>query len=295
MLLFPILAAVGASAGWATGIVLAQDPARKLGAFEFTRIQLLASATILCLACSVLGFWPTISWSYWPSFGVSIVVGMVLGNLTMIACLRRGGPRQTELLLSLKAPIVAGMAYLMFGETISGTDLVGVGIILSGIFLAIVYGSNPQSEDTEEGSFFVVFILGLLAAAFQGYGFLVMKPAMLAGTEPIAVSAIRLTGAAFAVSIVSLWPSKMLQGQHPMSPKLLGQTILPGFIGYGISSSMLLYAYANIDAGIAAVLGSLSPILVLPVLWIVEGQEPKPLAVVGALLAILGTSLIAIA
>ncbi|MCU9837435.1 EamA family transporter [Ruegeria sp. WL0004] len=80
-----------------------------------------------------------------------------------------------------------------------------------------------------------------------------------------------------------------------MSPKLLGQTILPGFIGYGISSSMLLYAYANIDAGIAAVLGSLSPILVLSVLWIVEGQEPKPLAVVGALLAILGTSLIAIA
>ena len=295
MLFFPILAAVGASAGWATGIVLAQDPARKLGAFEFTRVQLLACAAILCLACSALGYWPSISWNHWPSFGSSIVVGIILGNLTMIACLRRGGPRRTEMLLSLKAPIVAGMAYVMFGETLSGTDLFGALIILSGIYLAIAYGSDSHSNDTPKSNIVVAIILGLLAAAFQGYGFLAMKPAMLAGTEPVAASAIRLTGAAFAVSVVALWPSKVLQSNHPMSPKLLGRTILPGFIGYGVSSSMLLYAYANIDAGVAAVLGSLSPVLVLPILWFVEGQRPRSQAVVGALLAILGTSLIVIA
>ena len=48
MLILPIFAAVIASFGWATGIVLAQSPAQKLGAFEFTRIQLIACSAILC-------------------------------------------------------------------------------------------------------------------------------------------------------------------------------------------------------------------------------------------------------
>ncbi len=39
MILLPILAALGASAGWASGVVLAHGPARQLGAFEFTRIS----------------------------------------------------------------------------------------------------------------------------------------------------------------------------------------------------------------------------------------------------------------
>ena len=43
----------------------------------------------------------------------------------------------------------------------------------------------------------VVIFLGITATAFQGFGFLVMEPAMLAGTEPLAASAIRLLSAAF--------------------------------------------------------------------------------------------------
>ena len=296
MLFFPALAAVGASAGWAAGIVLAQGPAQKLGAFEFTRIQLVACAALLCLACTVLGYWPTVSWSFWPSFGLSILVGVLLGNLAMIECLRLGGPRRTELLLSLKAPIVAGLAFFMLGEVPSLADLTGALIVLSGVCLAIVYGDNDQSEsDTLNGSAVSVVLLGLLAAAFQGYGFLVMKPAMLAGTEPVAASAIRLSGAAFAISFIALWPAKAFRRNAELSPGLLGWTVLPGFIGYGISSSLLLFAYANFDAGIAAVLGSLSPVLVLPILWLKDGHRPKAQAAVGALLAILGTSIIVLA
>lgn len=51
-----------------------------------------------------------------------------------------------------------------------------------------------------------------------------------------------------------------------LAPILLGQVILPGFLGYGISSSLLLYAFANLNAGIDAVLGSLSPVVVLLIL-----------------------------
>ena len=293
MPILPILAALGASLGWATGIILAQAPAKQLGAFEFTRIQLLACSAIIAVLCSALGYWSSITWDHWPAFAASITVGIVLGNLAMIECLRRGGPRRTELLLSLKAPLVAVMAFLWLNETPTHTDLLGTAITLAGVVLAVFFGSNDETQsDVTSGSMLAIICLGVAATTFQGFGFLVMKPAMLAGTEPLAASAIRLLGAAFLISVVALWPSKIFKSQGKLTPTLLGQTILPGFIGYGISSSLLLYAFANFDAGTAAVLGSLSPILVLPLLWFKEGVAPRKQAVLGAVMAVIGTAII---
>lgn len=293
MFFLPILAAVGASLGWAAGIVLAQWPARQLGAFEFTRIQLIACSAILTAIVSMLGYWPTIVWNYWPSFVASTVIGIVLGNLAMIECLRRGGPRRTELILSLKAPLVGVMAFVWLNEAPSLNDLIGAVITLAGVGLAVFFGSDERSEsDMTTGSIATIVALGITATAFQGFGFLVVKPAMLAGTDPLAVSALRLLGAAFLISVVALWPASSFKPMAPVTPYLLGRTILPGFIGYGVSSTLLLYAFSKIDAGIAAVLGSLSPVLVLPILWLKEGLVPRFQAIVGAFLAVAGTTVI---
>lgn len=293
MFILPVLAAIGASFGWATGIVLAQWPARQLGAFEFTRIQLIACSAILTAIVSLLGYWPTIAWVYWPSFVVSTVIGIVFGNLAMIECLRRGGPRRTELILSLKAPLVGVMAYVWLDETPGLNDLIGAAITLFGVGLAVSFNSDERSEsDMTTGSLATIIALGVTATAFQGFGFLVVKPAMLAGTDPLAVSALRLLGAAFLISVVGLWPAKPFKPISPVTPYLLGRTILPGFIGYGVSSSLLLYAFSAIDAGIAAVLGSLSPVLVLPILWLKEGLVPRFQTIVGAFLAMAGATVI---
>ena len=293
MLVFPVAAAVLASFGWATGIVLAQGPARMLGAFEFTRIQLVACSAILAALCSVFGYWPSVIWSFWPSYVASICFGIVLGNLAMIECLRRAGPRRTELLMSLKAPVVGVFAYFWLQEVPTTADVIGAGITLAGVGIAIFFGARQNAEpDAVTGSLTMVLLLGLAATGFQGFGFLVMKPAMMSGSEPMAVSAIRLLGAALLISLVALWPADMFRGHTDMTPGLLGRTILPGFIGYGVSSTLLLYAFANFNAGIAAVLGSLSPVLVLPILWIRDRRAPNARAIVGACLAVSGTAVI---
>lgn len=295
MLVLPVLASVGASLGWASGIVLAQSPASRLGAFEFTRIQLIACAALMALICTGFGYWPSIQWAYWPAFAASITVGIVMGNLAMIACLRRAGPRVTELLLSLKAPLVGAMAYLWLGEQPSTWDVLGGVITLCGIALAVLFNHAPDGQDTaDKPALLPILALGVGATACQGFGFLVMKPAMLAGTEPLAASAIRLLGAAFLISLVALWPAQIFRSHSALTPVLLGRTVLPGFIGYGISSSLLLYAFANFDAGVAAVLGSLSPVLVLPILYLTEGSIPRAPALAGAALAVCGTAVIAL-
>jgi len=293
MPLLPIAAAVGASTGWATGIVLAQQPARRLGAFEFTRIQLTACAALVSLLCALLGLWSEIPWHHWPAFALSTLFGILAGNLAMIECLRLGGPRRTELLLSLKGPVVALMAYLWLGETLGPWDILGGLAVLAGILLAVQFSAADGSRsDALNGDLGVVVLLGLVAVTCQGFGFLVVKPAMADGMPPLAVSAVRLLGAAFLISVIALWPARILRPKERLTPRLLGQTILPGVIGYVVSTSLLLYAFANFHAGLAAVLGSLSPVLVLPILWLKEGRPPAPRAVLGAVAAIGGTAII---
>ncbi len=293
MFFIPASAAILASVGWAVGIVLAQGPARTLGAFEFTRVQLIACAAIMAAICSLLGYWPTIIASHWAAYGVSIGFGIILGNLAMIECLRRGGPRRTELLLSLKAPIIALMAYFWLGETLSPPHLIGGGVVLCGIVIATQFGDTRRWRTDETiGHPAWIPILGILATTFQGLGFLIMKPAMQMGTEPIAISAVRLLGAAFLITVIALWPAKIFRAPVEPTPGLISRTILPGFIGYGVSSSILLYAFANFDAGLAALLGSLSPVLVLPILWIKERRPPSKHALAGGVLSVIGTSII---
>lgn len=296
MVLLPIFAAITASAGWAAGSVLAQPPARALGIFAFTRVQLVACGAILVVLCALLGHWSTVAWQFWPHFLVSIVFGTILGNITMIACLLRAGPRRTELVMTTRGPAVAVIAFLWLGETVSGIDLAGMLVVVAGIAIAIQHGGNPASDsDRISGSLLTFVALGVASTLCQGLGFLVMKPAMQAGTEPLVASAIRVAGAAVIVAAIGLWPARFTRPLSPLTPKLLGQAVLPGVIGYVVASSLLLYAFANTHSGVASVLGSLSPVLVIFVVWLKEGRAPRPAAFLGAAVAIAGTAIIVLA
>lgn len=306
MILLPSLAAIGASFGWASGSVLAQTPARQLGTFEFTRIQLLACGGLMALVCSVFGQWGSLRAADGPAFAFSILFGIILGNLAMIECIRCGGARRTELLLALKAPLVAVMAFVWLGDVPGGWDLLGAGVVLSGLLCAILWGEDSTGKEPRltRRPLLRVIGLGVAATACQGFGYLVLKPALEAGVTPLAVTAVRLLGAAFVVWLIgvlaSTGPASGLRGQAKSqaksqarpSPGLLAQAILPGVIGYGLSSSLLLFAFAHLPAGVAAVLGSLSPVLVLPVLWLSQGHRPRWGAVFGAGLCVIGTGII---
>ncbi|UUX50111.1 DMT family transporter [Nisaea acidiphila] len=282
------LAATTASFGWAAGMVLAHGPAQQLGAFEFTRIQLLVAGLVTGLLVALLGQWPSVNWQHWPSFLVSISIGVILGNLAMVECLRRGGPRNAELVISLKAPIIAAMAYFWYDETLEPADLAGGLIALGGVSLAV---TATHSNGTR-GSVAPVLFFGLASALCQGIGFLCLKPAMQSGTEPMALGAVRLLGASLLVSLAGLWHQTRSVSAREVTPNLLFRTILPGLMGYSFSTPLLLYAFAHTQAGVAAVLGSLAPVLILPLVWIVERQRPSPRATAGALLAVTGAAII---
>ena len=130
MLLLPLLAALGAALTQAAAAFIAHGAARQLGAVEFTRVQLTASALVLAVVVTATHGWSGLVATHMLAIGVSSIVGVVLTNLTMSECLRRSGPRRTQLLLTLRTPITAILAFAFLGEVLSLRLLLATSLIL---------------------------------------------------------------------------------------------------------------------------------------------------------------------
>ncbi|MDA4844104.1 DMT family transporter [Hoeflea poritis] len=292
----PILAAsaaLGASCCWAAGALLAHKPATLLGPFALTRMQLAWSAALLIVVVSLMGGWQSVAWDQWPAFVIASVLGVVVANISMFACMRRGGPRRSQLLLSMNGPMAALLGFLMLGEVISGQKLLGCAIALTGTALAILYGGNKQDGlEHVRGSMAIMVGLGLLAALSNAIGLVFLKPAMLAGTDPLAANALRTAGGTLVIMIIALWNAPMFAAPEKPGLGLTIHAIIPGVLGHVVAVSLLLYAVRWIDTGVAVVLGSAAPVIMLPMIWALTGVRPRLLAWLGALLAVCGTALI---
>jgi drug/metabolite transporter (DMT)-like permease len=293
MPIIALAAALGASLCWAVGSLIAHRPATQLGAFEFTRTQLISSFALLIVIVTALNGWQSVTWVHWPSFVAASLIGVVFTNLAMIACLRRGGPRRMQLLVSMSAPFAALLGFLFLGESMSPRKLIGVGLAFSGLLLAILFGRRGQHRiEAVQGSLAVVIALGLFAAVCHAVGLVALKPALLAGTDPLAATALRTGGGAFLISVVALWPAAAFKTPTERTPSVVLLAILPGFVGYIAAVSLQLYALRSYDAGIVAVLSSMAPVVMLPMLWLMSGDPPPLPAWLGAILAVLGAGII---
>jgi drug/metabolite transporter (DMT)-like permease len=292
MPIIALAAALGASLCWAVGALMAHRPATQLGAFEFTRTQLISSFALLSVIVTALDGWQSVTWVHWPSFVAASLIGVVCNNLAMIACLRRGGPRRMQLLVSMSAPFAALLGFLFLGESMSPRKIVGVGLAFSGLLLAILFRRRGQHLEAVQGSLAVVIALGLFAAICSAIGLIALKPALLAGTAPLAATALRTGGGALVISILALWPAEAFEAPTRRTPGVVLRAILPGFVGYIAAVGLQLYALRSYDAGIVAVLSSMAPVVMLPMIWIMSGDPPLLSAWLGAILAVLGAGII---
>lgn len=286
-------AAGGASLCWAIGALVAHRPATLLGAFEFTRTQLISSSVVLLGMVTALDDWKSVTWEHWASFVVASLVGVIFTNLATVSCLRRGGPRRSQLLVTMNAPIAAVLGYGFLGEVMSTQKVYGAALAFTGVLLAILFGRRTESHmEALQGALPVVVVLGLVAATCKAIGLIALKPALLAGTDPLAASALRTGGAALALSVIALWPSEVFEPITKRTPGLVIQAILPGFLGYVAAVSLQLYALQGYDAGIVAVLSSAAPVLILPLQWATTHERPPTPAWFGAALTLAGIGLI---
>jgi drug/metabolite transporter (DMT)-like permease len=79
-------------------------------------------------------------------------------------------------------------------------------------------------------------------------------------------------------------------------PDMQGLRAIGGsaFLGIFLGMSLMMAALAVGNVGIVATLTSTTPVLILPLIWIVTGKAPALPGWIGAGLAVLGTGLISL-
>lgn len=289
------LFALGAAACWALGSVMSVMPSRHLGAFAFTRWRMLMVAFMLWAVVAFNGSWHSFDAHAWGVMGISGLIGIFVGDTALFAAMNRLGPRRAGVLFATHAAFSAALGFVWLGERMSLQAFFGAVMTLSGVMLAIVLGRHKDEThawEADHGHVGLGVALALVAALCQAAGSLIAKPVMAMQVDPVMASAVRVTVATCAHFVLLGAGFKAARAHTPPTLRVLAQTGLNGFVAMGVGMTLVLLALEKGDVGMVAILSSISPILVLPLLWFQLKRAPAPGAWVGAALTVAGTALI---
>ena len=232
----------------------------------------------------------------WGLMTLSGLVGIFLGDTTLFAAMNRLGPRRSGVLFATHALFTALLGYLFLNERLGAQVYLGAAITVAGVMVAVAWGQHKSAAHPWDSSPNTLsgIALALTAAFAQALGALIAKPAMdlNGGFDPVLASAVRVTTALLALVLVGIISQRFGRSQQPPTRHVLIQTAVSGWVGMGLGVGLLLWSLREGPVGSAGVLSALSPVLILPLLWLKFGRAPASGAWIGAILAIAGVALV---
>jgi drug/metabolite transporter (DMT)-like permease len=280
---------------WAVGSLLSATAASRMGAFAFTRWRLFFALTLLWALALWSGQWRTLDQHAVVLLVISGLVGIFIGDTALFACMNRLGPRRSGVLFATHALFSAVLAWLVLGETLWGWTLMGSALLVSGVMVAITWGRRADEDHRWEqtrGSLAAGIALGLVAAVGQSVATLMLKPLMSTGVDAVAASALRTT-AAFVAHLALLWAGlRLARVQQPLTASVLLHTWVSAAVAMALGMTLILAALRTGQANLVGIFSSLSPVLLLPLLWLVYRRRPALGAWIGSAMAVLGSALI---
>jgi len=285
------ISCLSAALCWAFAVTIFRGPISRYGALPVNLFKCL-------LASAALGL------TIWPGGGFSLLIhaptselgwliasaitGIVIGDSALFAAVRRIGGHRTLLLQTL-SPVFAIAFAMSLGERLEFLQWCGAAVIMAGILMVVGADRNDQAKTvmTHGGIAF-----GLLAATGQGAGLVLAKLGMQS-IPPVPATFLRLSTAALGMLILLVLSGGMRAFVALfLSPPALRRTIPASFIGTYVAMMLMMAGVALAPASIAAVLLSMPPVFSLGIEAFVDRTRPKPAAMIGTALSILGVALL---
>lgn len=296
-------AALATAALWSLTSIFFAEAGKRIGAIKVNTIRLLFATVIYVIVITLRTGSPMpthlgIDSTLW--LALSSIIGLVIGDSLLFKAFVLLGPRLTTLVFA-SSPIMATIiAWAVLGERLGAMDLTAIAITVGGITWVVSERSAPrhgvkiQKPQYQFSGYGVLLALG--GAFGQAAGLVMSKQAMLHAGQivpPMEASFVRIL---FAV--VAMWLIGAVRGQIPellsafkqQSAMLftLGGTIVGPFLGIWMS----LVAVSLIEAGIAATLNAMVPVLVIPLVIFYYKERVSGRAIAGALVAVSGVAIL---
>jgi drug/metabolite transporter (DMT)-like permease len=239
-------------------------------------------------------FFPTDATLFqWKWLALSGIIGFVIGDLLLFQAFVVVGARIAMLMMALAPPFAALIGWWILDEVLSPMSWLGMAITMCGIVIVIL-----KREKTEENGKIVKkiksshsitgILLALGGALGQAAGLVISKKGM-GDYDAFSASQIRvLTGMVGFIILfffMRRWPKVWQAVKHKPAMKRI---TLGAFFGPFLGVSFSLLAVQNTQAGIAATLMAISPVLIIPPAILLFKEKVNWKEIIGALITVGG-------
>lgn len=300
---FGELAALTTALCWSFTSLFFTESAKRIGAFRVNNIRLVMASLIYTVILLVTygSIWPVeINLAQFSILALSALIGLVLGDLAGFKALVMLGPRLGTLLWSTAPIMVVVIAWIFLSEQLHPIQLLGIGMTLAGVAWVVteraLKNSGAGTPIVDRKTLIIGVALGLAAALGQGLGLVLSKQAMLYSGEEL--PAMPASFVRLLTAMVMSWMITGFRGKLRYTVSAIGDGKAMGlasggsFFGPFLGVWMSMVAVVHIEAGIAATLNAMTPIMILPLVTMVYKEKVSFRAYLGAVISVAGVAIL---
>lgn len=282
------IAAIVTAVSWTITALFFQAASRRIGSLVVNLWRLVLAGVLYMVYTRIVhGIWlPVADAHAWTYLGISSLIGYVLGDFFLFKSYEYISSRTTMLIFTIAPPIAALFSWFMLDERLTLSNLLGMAIVLAGVFLVILFRENHDDEERLHRRKGIIY--AVLGAIGQGIGSVFSKIGM-GDMDPFVASQMRvligIVGFLLVITAMKRWGKvkASLSDVRGLSLTSLGAFFGP-FIGVGLS----LVALQHIPVGVAATLMSTMPVFILAPSVLVFKEKLNFREVIGAFVAVGG-------
>jgi len=277
---------------WTVTSLSFESASRKVGSLSVNIIRLVIGLVFLSVFNLIrrgVVFPTDANLENWIWLSLSGLVGFVFGDLFLFKSYTIIGSRFSMLIMTLVPPITALFSFIILGEKLKLFHFLGMTLTFSGIAMAIFSRSGKGEKlSLKLAPKGILFAIG--GAVGQALG-LVLSKFGLGDYDPFAATQIRVIAGIFGftilVTVLSRWKGvfSALKDTGGMKAISLGAFFGP-FLG--VSFSLISVRYT--EAGIAATIMALVPVIIIAPAVILYKQRVTWAEIVGAIISVGGVA-----
>lgn len=281
-------AALISAAAWAYGSILFRKLGDNVPPLGINLIKGIIGSFYLGTVILFIGIEP-VNIRALVMLGASGILGIAFGDTLFFKALMYIGPRLTILLGTLGPVFTVFLSVIFLKESPSLRSWIGIISTLAGV-IWVLWGQAPKEKKKE--NWVTGLKYGLLSALCMSLCIIMIKKGV------VSVSAMQATFIRISWSCLGLflWTGATGQLKNTLSPfkdaRLLRFAFASVFVVIFGGFWLFVVALKYIDASIAVVLNSTTPLFILPMTALLMKEKITPRVVIGALLAVCGIILI---
>jgi drug/metabolite transporter (DMT)-like permease len=227
----------------------------------------------------------------WIWLIISGIIGFVLGDFFLFEAYVQIGARLTMLIMAT-VPIISAIAdYIIVGQSLTLTDIVGMLITMYGVVIVILV-KNPDSNTVKFSKPLKGLFYALMGAVGQAVGLIFSKIGM-ENYDAFASTQIRTIAAIIGFSIIITYSKEWGNVFKTFrNIKVMKYITFGSFFGPFLGVSFSLLALQYIATGIASTIMSISRIIIIPASIMIFHEKVTKKEILGAVISIVGVSIL---